>query len=357
MKILHIAPEWKWSEIFILPIAIEQAKKGEEVWLSTPNPDESSNLIESINIVAWNKKYNKIFSYISSLFLIMYMVRKLKITHVYAHTTIDSSLYILTLRIFTSVNICYINHGVPYIGYQGVMKCILMVLEFININFSHNILTITFSMVDFLEKLNITGKVIKTFEPGTLVGMKFMFDNYLDLLCERSVEDKIFNDKIRIIYVGRIEKRKGLYDLINAINLTNLDCELSILGGEADDLDIYYDQEKIRFLGYKKDLSQYYLKSDILCVPSYHEGFGQVYLEAASFGVIPICCNIPGPTDFIKHGENGFVVEPQSTTSILDLLSEIGQKKFNLDTMSEYTFSIAKNYESSLVIKKNMELL
>ncbi len=353
MNILHISPDLKWSRIFIFPIAEKQSMLGNKVWISTPN-DPNIKIDEDLNfiIVGWTKKYINFFYYFLSLFLIVYKIHRIKIDEVYAHTTVDSFGYILFIRLFTRAKITYINHGVPYSGYAGFLRFILKFFEIININFSHKVLTITSSMATLLKSVNKFNKEIHVMNPGTLVGVNLYYKSYDELQKVRN--NQLRSNSLRIIYVGRVEERKGIIELIQAINNSNINCELVVLGGDSNELNIDFDDSKIFFLGFKSDLSSYYLNSDILCVPSHHEGFGQVYLEAASFGVIPICCNIPGPTDFIIHGFNGFVVEPRSANSIILLLKSIQRNEFDLEAIRKNSFQSVLRFEKSKVIDSNM---
>lgn len=355
MNILHLSPEYKWSKIFILPIAYKQWENGHRVFISTPNSDISE--INSVTFVKWNHKYKNIFKHLFFIFLTIRMVRKNKINIIFLHTTIDSCLYILFLKIFTSVKIVYVNHGVPYLGYTNIMKCVLKLLEIININLSHQTISITPSMKAVLDPLNYIKEEIITLKPGTLVGVKIPYSNFIELKSARALLNKK-NDKsiLKILYVGRLEHRKGIYDLIEAINHTNLNCELTVLGGTANELESNLDLSKVKFEGFQSDLSPYYLSADLLCVPSHHEGFGQVYLEAAAHGVIPICCDIPGPTDFIKHNINGFIVEPKSPNSIVKILNDINLNRFNLDSIQKQAFESVQIYETSTVVTNNMDL-
>jgi len=353
-RILHISPEWKWSKIFILPIIKKQMVDNNCIWLSVPNLVENNDgFNKKLNIVRWNRKYSDIGAYIFSLFFMIRMVRKLKIDKIFAHTSIDSCLYILILRIFTSTKIIYVNHGVPYSGYYGLVKLILKFIEFININLSHEVVTITSSMTKFLEVLNCGKKNINTMVPGTISGITFQYASFEEL---NQIRKTFRQDRpLQILYVGRIEVRKGIYDLVKAIEKTNLLCELTVLGGTEEQFGLQFNHSKVKFLGFKSDLENYYLNSDILCVPSHHEGFGQVYLEAASFGVVPICCDIPGPTDFIKHGKNGLVVKQNSVESIVEIFDKISNNQFDLAKISMQAFNTAKIYESSKVIQSNMD--
>lgn len=354
MNILHISPEWKWSKIFILPIVIKQIDENNKVWLSTPNTIEKEFDINGLNTVSWNRKYKNLLGYILSIFIMVYMVRKFKINKIYSHTSIDSFLYILLLRIFTNSEVVYVNHGVPYPGYKGVIHFILKIIEFINVNFAKKVVTITFSMADFLEDLNVLNKKIETMVPGTISGIEFKYNSFNDLINIRHPFE--YDRPLHILYVGRIEERKGIYDLIRAVEKTTLQCDLTILGGTENQFNEDFDSSIIKFVDFQSDLTNYYLNADVLCVPSHHEGFGQVYLEAASYGVIPICCNIPGPTDFIIHNKNGFVVQPKNILSIINLFDEIAFGVYDLRKLSEQAYISSKKYERSKVLEQNLEL-
>lgn len=357
MDILHIVPEFKWSRIFIFPIACKQEEIGHRVWISAPNVDPEVDVINNVKFVSWNKKYKDVLNYFFSLFLMVKMVRKNKINKIYFHTTVDSTLNIIALKMFSSAELVYVNHGVPYLGYTSIFKNILMLCEIININFTHKSITITKSMKNLLKPLNYSGKELIPLVPGTLVGVKIPYQNFEELKATRNsfILNSQNNDTWKILYVGRLEHRKGIYDLIEAVNKTKLNCELVVLGGAANELESNLDLSKVKFFGFQTDLAPYYLTADLLCVPSHHEGFGQVYLEAAAHGVIPICCNIPGPTDFIQHNVNGFLVEAKSPDSIMNLLEQINQNIFDLELLQKRAFETVQIYETSHIITKNME--
>lgn len=359
MKILHIATDWKWAKIFILPIANKQIESGQEVWLSTPNSILHEQIDSHINICQWNKKYHQPLRYLLSAIALCNHVKNNNIDIVYTHTSIDSFIYIIFLRVFSNVRIKYVNHGVPYDGYNNIYRFILQFIEMSNVMFAHNIVTITNSMVQLLDRVNLLKKNINCLTPGSLVGVKKVYNTYAELLEERMLYKKINNeDKLTIIFVGRLEKRKGLFELIEAVNHTQLECRLLILGdGKIDMLKNEYSNSKISFLGYEKELSKFYLKADILCVPSYHEGFGQVYLEAMSYGVIPICSNILGPTDFIKHTVNGFCVDAMSSESIINIFNDISKGEYDLVSIQKNAYKTSLVFDSNTVIFNNLKVL
>lgn len=353
MNILHIATDFRWSNIFILPIAKHQASFGNKVWISTPNPPKQENK-DGIYICSWSNKYSSPFKYFASAFVLIKKIRENNIDMVYAHTSLDSFIYIIFLKFFTNARVKYINHGVPFEGYSGILREIMKLIEMTNVFFAHEIITITKSMVPLLHKVNLLRKEIKFLIPGTLVGTELVYKTYHELLEQR---EKYKQNKVIILFVGRVEKRKGILELIDAVKETKLDCKLIILGEDKHELLKGVKHPRISFQRYQSNLSEFYLSSDYLCVPSHHEGFGQVYLEAASYGVIPICSNIPGPTDFILNNKNGFCVTPSNTQSIIDLFNNIHANKFDKSQIQEEAYMSSVLFDSRLVISKNLEVI
>ena len=134
-----------------------------------------------------------------------------------------------------------------------------------------------------------------------------------------------------IVFVGRITKDKGIFELITAFeSLLNLgyDVVLLIVGP--------YDQERggvatitgadvernprIRLVGYSEKPEQYLAVADIFCLPSYREGFGSVIIEAAAMGIPAVGTRIDGIVDAIVDGETGLLVPPKDETALMQAL-------------------------------------
>jgi glycosyltransferase involved in cell wall biosynthesis len=63
--------------------------------------------------------------------------------------------------------------------------------------------------------------------------------------------------------------------------------------------------------------------SDVLCVPSYREGFSTVVIEAAAMGVPTIGSNIYGLSDAVVDGETGVLVEPKNVPDLKRAIEKI----------------------------------
>lgn len=141
---------------------------------------------------------------------------------------------------------------------------------------------------------------------------------------------KIENSDKIIIYVGRIEWRKGIGTLLYAFRevLRNYpNARLYIIGGGKSKLTKKLEEpeqqrlkkiikelnieNKVAFLGAikQKYLYQYYSASDVCVVPSYYEPFGIVPVEAMACGTPVVASNTGGLQYTVKDGETGYLAE------------------------------------------------
>jgi len=140
-------------------------------------------------------------------------------------------------------------------------------------------------------------------------------------------------DGINILFVGRLERRKGLDILLEAISIIRLtEPELSeqiavrIIGGGnrdiyetlCDDLQI---TSSVEFLGELPNPYGYMAHSDMFVLPSRTEGFPNVLLEAMALGMPAIASDCKsGPNEVIDHSINGWLVEPENPDILADAM-------------------------------------
>src|SRR5690348_8826153 len=119
------------------------------------------------------------------------------------------------------------------------------------------------------------------------------------------------------ITVGRLVKRKRLEHLLQALArpacasvhlaVIGTGPELDPLRALAARLDI---ERRVHFLGYVSDVRKWQMLhcADAYLSSTMHEGFGLVYLEAMAAGLPVITPDHGGQTDFLIHGETGYLV-------------------------------------------------
>jgi glycosyltransferase involved in cell wall biosynthesis len=86
-------------------------------------------------------------------------------------------------------------------------------------------------------------------------------------------------------------------------------------GGDVSPREINAIQDT-HVVGYTECPESYMAIADILCLPSYREGFGTVVIEAAAMGVPTVGTDIYGLSDAIEDGKTGILVVPQDAESL-----------------------------------------
>lgn len=99
-----------------------------------------------------------------------------------------------------------------------------------------------------------------------------------------------------------------------------------------------------------------YASSDIVCVPSFNETFGLVYLEAMASGKIAISSNTGGPKEYIKSGENGYLVDPENSNDLAKKLTEVIDSRHIRQTISEKARETAQDFSFAEFMKNILEL-
>ncbi len=163
------------------------------------------------------------------------------------------------------------------------------------------------------------------------------------------------NGDYRVLYVSRLEKRKGTLTLLHAIpgilekfplaRFTFIGADRRHAPGGLT-FQKYFEKkypshrENTEFLGFlsPEELARYYSDSDLFVVPSLSENFGLVFIEAMSFGLPVIACRATAVPEVVKDGATGILIEPGSprelTEAVCGLLGDnnrrmdMGQKAY-----------------------------
>jgi len=132
-----------------------------------------------------------------------------------------------------------------------------------------------------------------------------------------------------LAYVGRITQDKGVQELLTAfkeLQIRHSGIDLLMLGPTDGESGSEIQQENaeipnVHWLGYVRDPERYLAISDILCLPSYREGFGTVVIEAAAMEVPAVGTKIPGLVDAIEDGVTGILVPPRDADALAKALA------------------------------------
>ncbi|WP_336878439.1 glycosyltransferase [Staphylococcus nepalensis] len=162
----------------------------------------------------------------------------------------------------------------------------------------------------------------------------------------------------RFIYLGRLGKAKQIDHLIKAYKqfLDNgYDMKLAIFGKDEDGqkealLDLIEQfgiQDKVEVNEYTNTPLKEFQKSKAALLTSKFEGFGLTVMESIEVGCPVISYDVRyGPSEIIKHGENGYLVEPDDITAFTEYMVKTVEEPFDhVETRSELSHKKAvENY-------------
>ena len=178
--------------------------------------------------------------------------------------------------------------------------------------------------------------------------------------------------KTNILFVGRLEKRKGLKYLLEAYSQLKWDLpdiRLIVVGPGQPDRDSYRilgarSLRDVEFVGKVSygDLARYYATADIFCSPATGaESFGIVLLEAMAAGKPVVASNIEGYDGILTHNQEGLLFPPKDAEALSEALALLienpelarrlgasGRKTVEKYRWSVVTAQVAEYYENCL---------
>jgi glycosyltransferase involved in cell wall biosynthesis len=247
---------------------------------------------------------------------------------------------------------------------KGLIKIFYKLIDKLIFFISHNVLIDGLSQRNFLIKENVVTKnksiVLHKGSVGGVNTKKFRFNKKkrINLRSRLSISKNTFV----FLYLGRINKDKGIIELIEAFKkIENKHKVLLIFVGSIEDKSLshlFKKNKKILHFNYTNKPEEWFSVADILCLPSHREGFGTVVIEAASCGIPALCSNIYGLNDAITVNKTGFFHKVSSTNDIKKkMLYIINNKKLVKKYGKLARKKVLKNFEQSEITKFFLEFI
>ena len=139
----------------------------------------------------------------------------------------------------------------------------------------------------------------------------------------------------RILYHGRVDRRKGALDLLEAFTELLKETETKpklIYSGIGPDFEPVNERinelnlsANVKMLGYVdyENVPEIYRKADVFASPTYAEGFSNTILEAMASGLPIISTRAVGVVDCLRDGENGLLIEIGNIKELKNALRQV----------------------------------
>ena len=310
------------------------------------------------------KRGLNLFSDIISFYIILIFFFKTKPNLSLSFTPKIGFMVALVAFITRTPNRIHWYTGQIWVKRKGFSRVFYKFIDKLIFFLSHKVLIDSFSQKKFLIKkkiLSIKNSIV--IHKGSVGGVdtakfKFNYQKRVKLRRDFSISSKTFV----FLYLGRINKDKGIIELIKAFKKIRKNNDvLLIFVGPIEDEDLTYlikGKNKILYFNFTTSPQDWYSLADTLCIPSHREGFGTVVIEAASCGIPALCSNIYGLYDSITEHETGFLHEAGSINDIKKKMSYIIKNKKLVKNYGMLARKrVLKDFEQNLVTKKLIKFI
>lgn len=174
---------------------------------------------------------------------------------------------------------------------------------------------------------------------------------------------------IKFLFIGRLLKEKGVFELIEAIRLVKRkypSAHFTILGAidhenlgalKQETLDQLLQENLFEYPGHVSNIQDWIKDTSVFILPSYREGVPRSTQEAMAIGRPIITTDVPGCRETVIDGVNGFLVPKWNIQALADKIlyfiehpeqvnvmgmksRQIAQEKFDVNRVNEKLFEI-----------------
>lgn len=224
--------------------------------------------------------------------------------------------------------------GFRYLGTHGIGRFILKTIERVSCWNSTSIECVSKSNLDLgIKEKVFPAKKATVVWNGSTGGVDLQrFDYSKRDVWRRELREELGYEASDFIYgfVGRITRDKGINELLEAFFELENGSKLFLIGNVEDedtlDENLWTKAKShpdVQIHIAASDIERYFAMIDVLVLPSYREGFGNVVIEAAAVGTPAIVSNIPGPIDTIDAGKTALVVNAKDTEALTEAMQQI----------------------------------
>ncbi|WP_417466279.1 glycosyltransferase [Kordiimonas sp.] len=254
----------------------------------------------------------------------------------------------------------HIFTGQVWASQSGIKRQALKKIDVAIASLATHLLADSESQVEFLIKESIPVKSkIKVLGNGSISGVdlnKFTPKESDSLKSNLNLQNKAFI----FLFIGRLNKDKGIFDLIKSFEIVHSkhpEAALLIVGSDEENILPFIQNHVL----YNKSIfyheatprpQDFMAMADVLCLPSYREGFGSVIIEAAACGTPSIGSKIYGLTDAIEDGKSGYLFQVGCTESLANKMIYSIENPEALQQASKYGMQRAEeNFSDELSSK------
>ena len=332
--VIHLIQNPVSASRYVQPMVLALTKAGYDVELWVEPNAEGDVFFKKMQVRKRLEHFSLVLNPFATLTRLVGLWRKFSLSHpagIHAHQT-KSSLIPLLAASLAGIRVrIYHNHGSAYWGTKGVLHWAIGKLEKLNCALATEVLFVNPALRDMfvLDQL-VDAEKARVLGPGSACGLD------LTAFSDSSEEEKsrqrqrlsLSENAFVVLYVGRPHKRKGFDFLLKAWMAAepyNSDNILLLAGCNEKNVKRILGEVPltIRALGICHEMPALYAASDVVVLPSEHEGVPYALLEGGACGRPLVVSDIPGIRMVVTDGVEGLVHPLNNTRAFLNCLGRL----------------------------------
>ena len=355
MKIIHIHPDSRMANLFVRPL-IEEERRCGFCSFGVCALGEADEFFEVYSGACLRSGSN--LALVKDLPRFWRFMNKESPDIVVCHNSI-SALLPLVLGLFLGIKTrIYFNHGVPFLGYRGVKRLVLWVLEYCNLKVANHVISVSEAMKNALLGVARRDAVsVSLLGPGSCCGLAFEYN-----VTETEAEANKLRDNLNIeradvvfLFVGRPETRKGFDFCLRLWSQNRFGdrAKLVLCGPSLKDVLERYGTcpKNVLPVGFQSQMNPWYCLASCIILPSYHEGLSYAVLEGLSFGKPAIVNQIPGVTELIPNDSVGWVLNYDDMNGYASIIASIIKDVSIAEIKSAACIKQAKRFSRDRIVR------
>jgi galacturonosyltransferase len=351
-KILFLSNHFITLYSFRKELISKLVEDGNDVYISMPKSDENSFFSNMGCKIVETPVDRRGVNPISDFGLIcnyLKIMRELKPDMIFSYTVKPNIYGCIASNLTKNVQICNITGTGATFLKKSVVSIITKMLYKISVKKSYKVFFQNSGDKDYFVQNKMVANNYAML-PGSGVNLE-----------QYAVRDLPSEDKVNIIFIGRVMKLKGIDQYLEcAKNIRGKypNTNFYIAGFVEEDrykeiVDTFHKQGIVDYIGFQKDIKLWIQKCHCIILPSHGgEGVPNVLLESAAMGRICISSTINGSEDVVEDGVTGYLFETGNSMDLIDKvekfirLSYEDKKKMGLAGRTK----IEKKFDRQIVI-------
>jgi len=352
---------------FHIPFMKYFQDKGYEVHVATKLGERRGEL-EQYGIICHNINFSRSVNPLVALRMLLQLIKLMKensFSLVHVHTPMAAFLGRLAAKLTHTRTILYTAHGFHFFrGAPWYYWAFIYPAECLAGKWTDGLIVINQEDFENAQRMGFQPQKNLFFVKGVGVPLKEIIKSSLDVNNDIRKELGIREGDIIITCIAEFIPRKNHLFLLKAWSeiarrYDNIHLLLVGKGKLFEYIKQYVEINmlpRVYFLGYRRNIPQIILVSDIVTLVSKREGLPRTIMEAMALGKAVIASNVRGNRDLIDNGKNGLLVEPGKEEDLVNALKKIidhdelrvQMGKLAIEKIKEYDLEKILNEMSSI---------